>query len=188
MLALYLAYLDDDNDKLLFERIYLAYRKQMVVLALSISGSKADAEDIVGDVFLKIAQRNWDAVRSIENKTDLRNYLLKATKNTALNRVKARKRENVSIDTISERDMDNAENLSDDSFVEFICSRFEYYEVVSAIRSLGEKYRDTLYCHYVVEMTVPQTAKFLEQTVSATKQQLVRGKKLLLSRLGNTGE
>ena len=187
MLALYLVYLDDDNDQKLFENMFLSYRKQMVTFAITILGNEDDAQDAVGDVFLRIAQKNWDIVREIKNKTDLRNYLLKATKNTCLNKIKAKKKENVSLDTIMEYDMDGIEDLSDDTFLEVICNKFEYDKVVQAIRSLNEKYRDVMYCHYVMEMTVPQTAKSLNQTLSATKQQLVRGKKMLLSLLGTKG-
>lgn len=188
MLALYLAYLDDDNDQKLFEDMFLSYRKQMVTFAVTILGNEDDAQDAVGDVFLRIAQKNWDAVRGIDNETDLRNYLLKATKNTSLNKIKGKKKENVSLDTIMEYDMDGIEDLSDDTFLEVICNKFEYDKVVEAIRSLNEKYRDAMYCHYVMEMTVPQTAKSLNQKLSATKQQLVRGKKMLLSLLGKKGD
>ena len=55
MLALYLAYLDDDNDKRLFEKIYNSYKKQTVTLAVSILNNYDDAEDTIGDVFLRIA-------------------------------------------------------------------------------------------------------------------------------------
>lgn len=188
MLALYLAYLDDDNDQKLFEDMYLSYRKQMVTFAVTILGNEDDAQDAVGDVFLRIAQKNWDVVRDIKNETDLRNYLLKATKNTSLNKIKTKKKENVSLDTIMEYDMDGIEDLSDDTFLEVICNKYEYDKVVQAIKLLNEKYRDAMYCHYVMEMTVPQTAKSLNQTLSATKQQLVRGKKMLLSLLGKKGD
>ena len=188
MLALYLAYLDDDNDQKLFEDMFLSYRKQMVTFAVTILGNEDDAQDAVGDVFLRIAQKNWDAVRGIDNETDLRNYLLKATKNTCLNKIKSKKKENVSLDTIMEYDMDGIENLSDDTFLEEICNKYEYDKVVQAIKLLNEKYRDAMYCHYVMEMTVPQTAKSLNQKLSATKQQLVRGKKMLLSLLGKKGD
>ena len=188
MLALYLAYLDDDNDQKLFEDMFLSYRKQMVTFAVTILGNEDDAQDAVGDVFLRIAQKNWDVVRGIDNETDLRNYLLKATKNTSLNKIKGKKKENVSLDTIIEYDMEGIEDLSDDTFLEVICNKFEYDKVVEAIRSLNEKYRDAMYCHYVMEMTVPQTAKSLNQKLSATKQQLVRGKKMLLSLLGKKGD
>lgn len=188
MLALYLAYLDDENDKILFEDMFLSYRKQMVTFAITILGNEDDAQDAVGDVFLRIAQKNWDAVRGIDNETDLRNYLLKATKNTSLNKIKSKKKENVSLDTIMEYDMDGIEDLSDDTFFDLICNKYEYDEAVQAIGLLNEKYRDAMYCHYVMEMTVPQTAKSLNQKLSATKQQLVRGKKMLLSLLGKKGD
>ncbi|MEE1198624.1 MAG: sigma-70 family RNA polymerase sigma factor [Acutalibacteraceae bacterium] len=188
MLALYLAYLDDDNDQKLFEDMFLSYRKQMVTFAVTILGNEDDAQDAVGDVFLRIAQKNWDVVRDIKNETDLRNYLLKSTKNTALNKIKSKKKENVSLDTIMEYDMDGIEDLSDDTFLELICNKYEYDEAVLAIGLLNEKYRDAMYCHYVMEMTVPQTAKSLNQKLSTTKQQLVRGKKMLLSLLGKKGD
>ena len=188
MLALYLAYLDDDNDKKLFEDMFLSYRKQIVVLAVTILGNEDDAQDAVGDVFLRIAQKNWDVVRDIKNETDLRNYLLKATKNTSINKIKTKKKENVSLDTIMEYDMDGIEDLSDDTFLEVICNKYEYDKVVQAIKLLNENYRDAMYCHYVMEMTVPQTAKSLNQKLSATKQQLVRGKKMLLSLLCKKGD
>lgn len=187
MLALYLAYLDDDNDQKLFEDMFLSYRKQMVTFAVTILGNEDDAQDAVGDVFLRIAQKNWDVVRGIDNETDLRNYLLKATKNASLNKIKTKKKENVSLDTIIEYDMEGIEDLSDDTFLELICNKYEYDKVVQAIKLLNEKYRDAMYCHYVMEMTVPQTAKSLNQKLSATKQQLVRGKKMLLSLLSKKG-
>lgn len=187
MLALYLAYLDDENDKNLFEDMYLSYRKQMVTFAITILGNEDDAQDAVGDVFLRIAQKNWDVVRRIESETDLRNYLLKATKNTSLNKIMYKKKENVSLDTVIEYEMERIDDLSDDTFLEVICNKYEYDKVLQAIRSLNEKYRDAMYCHYVMEMTVPETAKSLNQKLSTTKQQLIRGKKMLLSLLGKKG-
>ena len=195
MLAVYLAYLDEDEDKELFERIYNSYKNQMITLALTMV-NKADAEDAVSDVFLKIAQKYFDIVREIKDKTDLRNYLLKATKNTVLNKIKQKKKDNVSLDTVVEYNMDNVsldtvveynmdnvEDLSDDTFVEFICNKIDYDQIVDAINKLDEKYRDVLYYHFVMELTVPQTTKLLNQPLTTTKKQLVRGKKMLLESL-----
>ena len=150
MLALYLAYLDDESDKKLFEEIYLSHRKQMVILAITILGSEDDAQDAVGDVFLRIAQKNWDTVKQIKNNTDLRNYLLKATKNTALNKIKATKKDNVSLDTVIEFDISGIDNLTDNSFLDTVCTKFDYEKVLHAIGSLSEKYRDVLYCHFIM--------------------------------------
>ena len=146
-----------------------------------------DAEDVVEEVFLRIAQKYFDVVRSIKDETDLRNYLLKAAKNTAINKSKSKKKENTSLDTIVEYNMTDIEELSDDSFMEFLCNKIDYDQIVEAIKSLSEKYRDVLYYHFVMELTVPQTAKVLNQSTSTTKKQLVRGKKMLLSLLKTKG-
>ena len=155
MLALYLAYLDDENDKELFAHIYNSYRKQMVQTAFLIVNNNHDAEDVVEDVFLRIAQKYFDVVRSIKDETDLRNYLLKAAKNTAISKSKSKKKENTSLDTIMEYNMSDIEELSDDTFIEFLCNKIDYDQIVGAIKGLSEKYRDVLYYHFVMELTVP---------------------------------
>ena len=183
MLALFLAYLDDDKDKELFEKIFNTYKNQMMSLAMSMLKNESDAEDVVGDVFLRIAQKCFDVVRSIENENDLRNYLLKATKNTAINKINLKKKDNVSLDTVVEYNMDVSQELSDDNFIELICNKIDYEQLLEAIMKLDEKYRDVLYYHFVMELTVPQTAKSLNRSLTTTKKQLVRGKKLLLDLL-----
>lgn len=187
MLPIYLAYLDNDNDKLLFEEMFYSYRKQMFVLALSILENSNDAEDAVSDVFLRIAQRNWDVVSKIETKTDLRNYLLKATKNTSLNMIKSKHRENASIDNVNEYESSIVKDFSDDEFLDIVCQKMQYREVVNAIKGLNEKYRDVLYYHFVIGLSVEETAKLLNQTVPTTKKQLVRGKKMLLGSIEERG-
>lgn len=187
MLGLYCTYLDDVNDQQLFEDIYYAYRKQMVSLALSILEQKEDAEDTVSKVFLRIAEKNWNTVRSIKSDKDLRNYLLKATKNTALTMLETRKRTASDIDTVLEFSANGISELSDDAFVETICNRVEAQQVTEAMLTMDEKYRNALYYHFVLELSVPETAKALGQTFAATKKQLVRGKKMLLKLLGIEG-
>ena len=176
MLSLYLAYLDTEEDKKQFEEMFMSYRKQMISLAFSILKNQEDAEDAIHNVFLRIAQKNWDTVRSIEDKTDLRNYLLKSTKNASLNILKIRSKNNVSLDTIDEFDINGIYNLSDEGFIESVCINIEYTMVVEAIKSLKDTYKDVMYYHFVMELPVIKIAKLLGQTVPATQKQLVRGK------------
>ena len=182
MLVVFLALLDDEKEKILFEDIYNSYRKQMVYVALSITKNPFEAEDVVQDVFFLIATKYMKKIQSINNEIDLRNYLLKATKNTAINFKKREKKTYVSLDTITEYDLNNKE-IKDDEFIEYICDKIEYEKIVSAISSLSQIYRDVLYYHFVLELSVPQTAEFLHQSITTTKKQLVRGKKLLLDLL-----
>ncbi len=185
MLVFCLAFIDDSNDKELFENLFYAYRKQMVYLAMSFIHNQDDAEDIVHDVFLNIAQRHMSIIKNIKNDEDMRNYLLKATKNKALNRIRDRKKDSVCIDSILEF---SNENVSDGEFIDEICNHSEYEQVLSAIESLDNIYRNSMYYHFVLEIPIQEVSKILNQSISTTKKQLVRGKKRLLALLETKGE
>lgn len=187
MLFFYMSLIDEEIDRNSFEEIYYTYRKQMLYLAKSLLNNDSEAEDVIHDVFTCIATRHMPLIRSIENPIDLRNYLLKATKNTALNVLKKKKRSILSFDNMEGMERQCSE-LSDDSFVEWICKKAEYDRVVEGMKMLKEPYRDVLYYHFVLEMSVPETAKSLKRSVDTTKKQLLRGKKKLLELLKDGGE
>ncbi|MBQ2842063.1 MAG: hypothetical protein IJE72_03410 [Clostridia bacterium] len=65
MLVFYLSFIDNDNDRKLFERIYYAHRKQMFTLAFAILENEDDAEDLVHDVFCNIAEKYMQSLQSI---------------------------------------------------------------------------------------------------------------------------
>lgn len=171
VIVLYIEYIDDEKNKEIFENIYYSYRKQMFLVARSIVKNEADAEDVVHDVFLRIASKYIYILSKIKNENDLRNYLLKATKNTALNTKKKAGRTLL---------FDENVELVNDNFEEYICKRYQYEKVLQAISSLDEKYKLVLYYHFVMELEVAEVAVLMEQSVSTTKKQLVRGKKKLL--------
>ena len=112
----------------------------------------------------------------------MRNYLLIATKNTALNNIKKNKK-SISLDDPTLIDNDRID-ISDDYFIDTVCSQNDYAAIVNVIREMDETYRDVLYYHFVLEMTVSQVAKNLRRPESTVKKQLVRGKKILLKKLG----
>ena len=179
MLYLYFTYIDDENDKTFFENIYVSYRKQMIMTAMMVLHNQADAEDVVHEVFLKIAIRHMRMLQSLKNETDRRNYLLKAVQNTAINwhkknsRTQSLEREDILCCKVS--------NIKNDVFVDYICQKMTYEQVIYAIKQLDKKYFNAIYYHFVLEIPVPKVADLLSQTVAATKKQLVRGKKQLLA-------
>ena len=182
MLVFYLTLIDDEKDKDRFEKLYHSYKNQMTYVAMSIVQNDVDAEDIVHDVFVKIATRHMDTVNQISEEVDLRNYMLKATKNTAINWKEKKKRYLYTTDKTEKSTFDS--NVSDDRFIEYLCEKAEYDRVLEGMKALEPRYRDVLYYHFVLEMSVAEVAKYLDQSMAATKQQLVRGKKKLLLLLG----
>ena len=160
MLALYMSFIDDESQRRLFEEIYLNYRKQMLLVARSVLGSDTDAEDVVHDVFLKIAKKHMSRISKIENRI-----------------------EKAILDTVNEKNLKKDAKMADDELVDKICSGIEYERVVTAIASMDGIYQEALYYHFVLEMSVPEVAKLLDCKVSTVKQRLVGGKKLLHKQL-----
>lgn len=176
MLGSYLSLIDNRGEQLQFEELYHAYRKQMFLLANSILHNYHDAEEAVSNAFLGIA-RNMKKINRIEDPKDLRNYVLKATRHASL-RVMSEKEHHEKWTY-----PDVAEDLSDDGFLDAVCEHSEYERVLEAINQLDQRYKEVLYYHFVLEFTIPEVACLLGQKVSVVKQQLVRGKKLLLDTL-----
>lgn len=185
MLAFFLTLIEDENDRQLFERIYHSYRSQMKRVAENVLGNEADAEDAVHEAFYRVAEKHLDTVRAICDERDLRNYMLKAAKNIALNI----RRGSSGSGNIEEIDSAAAEEacISDEDFVEELCSEDSYRELVGIIRGLDPKYSEVLYLHFVLEMPMPEVAEYLGRKLETVKKQLVRGKAILAEKLKENG-
>ena len=171
-----------DDDKQLISKMYEKHCRRMFAAAKQITNDKGDAEDAVHDVFVRIASTCWETVSKITDETDLRNYLLKAVKNRALNILDRSERRTLPLQD-AEDGQTYPEPAEDDTFAA-VCARTEETRLLQAIRMLPERYCDALYYRYVLELSVPETARALEQSVAATKKQIQRGKKKLLEILG----
>ena len=176
MLSFYLSIINNEKDRNKFEELYNSYRKQMYELANSILKNGYDAEDVVHEVFYKIAQKHSDIFSRIESDVDLRNYLLKAAKNTALSYIRKNKN-TLELDEISEI---NYPEISDDKFLDMICARLDAKKLLEVMDSLGGKYREVLYYHFVLELSTAEVAELLNRNIQTVKKQLVRGKRKLL--------
>lgn len=188
MLTFYLSLIDDESDRRSFEVLYNSYRKQMLSVARSVLSNDSEAEDIVHDVFVKIASKHMATIKTLPKEEDVRNYLLKATKNTALNHIKKRSRDSLSLNTVLEFNAGSTTALTDEQFLEIVFAKLEHEKLINALCALDLKYREVIYYHFVLEMPVPKVAEVLNRKSGTVKMQLVRGKKLLLSQLGYDGE
>ena len=184
----FLAFIDDEEERTLFERLYNSYRKQMHAVARSVLKNDMDSEDAVHDAFLKLAKKHMPTVSRIEDERDRRNYLLTMTKNIALNMIRDKKRV-VDTDGFEFGAFTGCrQDLDDDAFFDMICNNIECGKFYTALNGMKQTYKETLYYHFVLEMTIPQTAKVLGLSVPAIKQRLVRGKKILLETIGRKRE
>jgi RNA polymerase sigma-70 factor (ECF subfamily) len=79
------------GDQLAFRELYHIYNKRLHYFAFALVKTKEAAEEIVEDVFIRL----WNQRNSITSINNLRIYLYTATKNTALNYLSRKARENI---------------------------------------------------------------------------------------------
>lgn len=109
----------------------------MIAVAKSILNNDEDAEDAVHDVFCCIASSHMDILDWVDNPKDLKNYMLKAVQNRSisiLRHQKVRKEYDAQV-------ANAAGDINYDEFIDEICSRTGYDNLVKAIKSLDGKYR-----------------------------------------------
>jgi DNA-directed RNA polymerase specialized sigma24 family protein len=75
----------------------------------------------------------------------------------------------------------------DEQFIDEICTKLDCADVTEAMDSLDNKYRDVLYYHFVLGLTIPETAKILDRKANTVQKQLVRGKSILLNKIAYKG-
>ncbi|MBQ8895136.1 MAG: sigma-70 family RNA polymerase sigma factor [Clostridia bacterium] len=181
MLSFFLCFIDDEQQRIRFENLYLTYRKQMIRTVLRYIKNEDDAESVVNDVFLEIATRHMSILQRIPDPDDLRTYLLKAAKYRALNELKFQKQ------GVSFQMVEAICHLTDEQFLDYICARIDRSRAVDCLMELDDQYRDVLYYHLTLGLSVADTAKCLGQSFEATKKQLTRGKKMLLDLVDEKG-
>ncbi|WP_417018449.1 RNA polymerase sigma factor, partial [Anaerotignum sp.] len=132
-----------------------------------------DAEDAVQIAFLGIAQR----IKSVpsDDPKKLRAYVLTAAKNAALSMLPKKQRRDNTFD-ISELVVVTGEDL----FQQVMLSQ-DYDLLLRAMRQMPSPYREVLLMVCVQEQCVKDTAAILHRREGTVRQQLNRGKKLLVA-------
>ena len=126
----------------------------------------ADTEDIFQTVFLKYALSSV----VFEDKEQEKAWFIRVTLNACKDLLKSFFRSRTtSLDDIMERPAE----LPPD-----------YREVLEAVLSLPQKYRDVVYLHYYEDYTAPQISRMLGKNVNTIYTLLSRAKKMLREKLG----
>jgi len=147
------------KDKVL--QLYDLYADNVYKLAYSYTGSAADAEDIVQDVFLKLLQKNISVTAGKEKA-----YLMQVAANACRDHLRsASVRKNVTY----EEYLANENNNQD----------LEDSELLHALSQLPFKYRTVIHLHYYEGYTLKEISKILKLSVSAVSMRLTRGREML---------
>ena len=176
MLEFYLSILETQEDKDLFEEIYLKYKGAMGQLAFSILHNKFDTEDAVNNAFLCIAN-NFSKIKTLSCQ-DLRSYLMIIIRNASFKIYNSNRKRSEYNESIGDRDI----SIDVDFF-----SNMEYESLISIMNEVPTIYRDILFLYYRDELSTKDIAKLLGISENAVYKRIERSKKILADTLEKGG-
>lgn len=138
------------------------YGDMILRLAYTYLKNKADAEDVVQDVFMKIIEKN----PHFNDKAHEKSWVMKVTVNIFQNKLNLFwKRNRCSIDEVAE--IAAYDTYDTDS------------DVLKAVMSLHDKYRIVVYMYYYEGYSTPEISKLIEKSEATVRLLLHRARNKL---------
>jgi RNA polymerase sigma-70 factor (ECF subfamily) len=162
-----------------FESEALVHLDTLYNVALRLTGSASDAEDLVQDTVTK-AYRAWD---KYEAGTNCRAWLVTIMRNTFINQFRRRSKQPSAVQFDAVEDISVFEEVQDrdpeGSFFHDIVDE----EVKRAIQELPEEFRMPVVLSDVEGLSYAEIAEILDLPVGTVKSRLFRGRRRLQQRL-----
>ena len=164
MIILFLTF-DTEEEKEKFSEIYRDHAEFMIRVARRILHNSPDAEDVVQDAFLYVADHLEKINQFDRQKT--RSYLAIITEHKAIDLLRSRHPE----DSLDEQQLEHS--LMADAKWE------EGEDLSKAILELSPEYREVLLLHYHYGYSYREIAELLDQTTFSIASKARRAKQLL---------
>lgn len=173
MISFYLTYIEDEQNKSKFEKIYEDYELLMYHIAFQISNNRFLVEDIVQESFVRIAQ-HIDSIR-VDNEYETKAYICTVTQNCAYNMLAKENRDIV----FNAEDEFETQIPDPTNYEDYVIDLALYDELVRIISSLDPKYSEPLIMQSE-GYTILEISEALGLSTSAVKMRLSRAKSRIL--------
>ena len=174
-IKLYREYLDGKKEA--FELLYNKYKRKIKYFIFNIVKDKEKAEDLAQEVFVEIMQNE------IKDGYNFKYHIFLLAKSKALNYIKIEKRRN----DINEKYIYHEQERIEKDTLEIITKEESKKELLEAINSLDDKYKNAMYLVNIEELSYKETAEILGQSVQNVKNFVHRGKKELRKKMIEKG-
>lgn len=170
------------GDQVSFNELINRYSEKVHNLALRITRSPEDTEEVMQDVFVTV----YNKVDKFEGKSAFSSWLYRITVNTAFMKLRKRRQQAaVSLEDVNPGIRNNwIGNRSEHADVNFISSKHELRAVLElAISRLPEEYRTIFLLRDVDGLSNQEVGEILNITVPAVKSRLHRSRLMLRKKL-----
>lgn len=177
-MILFMAMLDNEEDKEKFVRLYEKYRYFMWYLANERLHDAGLAEDAVQEAFFALT-RHMENIGDVDSRMT-RNFLATIVKSKAVDILRRHREEPV--EKVPEENSGEKSDVLD----EIIC-RESYETLLQAVSRLDEIYRVVFEFRYLHELSEKETADILGVTPKTVNVRIFRARKKLQKILAETG-
>lgn len=146
------------NQSALIEEIVTKYENRLFRTALAIVGCKADAEDIVQDVFVKLFQKQ----PQFESEAHEIAWLIRVTVNLCKSRLRSPWRKNTT-----------------ELLESYPAENYEQHSIMQTVLSLPHKYRVVIHLFYYEGYSTKEIADITQQKEPTVRQHLTRARRML---------
>lgn len=162
-----------------FEREALVHLDSLYRVALRLTGNPAEADDLVQETMLK-AYRAW---HQFERGTNAKGWLLTILRHAFINEYRRRTRHPETVDIDAIEPFSVFQEVQDDDPQGTFFDRIVDDEVLRAIDTLPEQFRETVVLSDVEGLSYEEIARVLEVPVGTVKSRLFRARRLLQQKL-----
>lgn len=164
---LYSDYLKGEKEA--FEVLYNKYKEKIQYFVYNIVKDYQKAEDITQETFIYVMQNK------MEQAYDFKYYIYLVAKSKAYNYINIENRRNEIIKTY----LSNEDEQIEKDILEMITKQESKKELIEAIESLEEKYKNVLYLVKIEGFSYKETAQILGESLQNIKNLIHRGKSKL---------
>lgn len=167
-----------------FEELVSRYTNKAFGLALRLTRTREDAEEVLQDVFVNV----YTKIKGFEGKSSFSSWLYRITVNSSFMKLRKKKQHHrvTPIEDLAPAERDRIRNASDVSALS-VDEQSEHKEVLDAIAEaisrLPDEYRPVFVLRDVDGLSTKQVSKMLNLTAPAVKSRLHRSRMILRKRL-----
>jgi len=161
---LYNDYLKGNTEA--FEKLYLKYKDKIKYFIYNIVKDYEKAEDITHEVFIYIFKNK------VKEDSSFKYYVFLVAKSRAITYLNTEKRR----EEIVDKYLSNNNERIEKDVLEIITKQEEKEELLKAINSLSEKYKNALYLNKIEGFSYEETAQILNTSIANVKNLIHRGK------------
>jgi RNA polymerase sigma-70 factor (ECF subfamily) len=155
-----------------YEKVVLTFQDRLYAFALRLCGDRRDAEEVTQDAFVRAHRALQRYAPDRRRSLALRAWLYRITLNLARNRMRARRRNVVSLDGIEQWAPDDSPGSRPGARME---ERERRAQVAQALAGLPDRYRVPVILRHVDGLPYTEVASVLGQPVGTAKANVHRG-------------